>query len=77
MNKILSYINIKNKFNKKMNNENLGKKQGVVVAEVILMIGITLVIVISCFFPAFRNLVEQIMTTITNWYTSAVANLTA
>lgn len=76
MNKILNYIDKKNKFIKK-ENKKLSKKQGIIVAEVILMVAVTLVIAISCFFPAFRNLIEQTITAVTNWYTSAIANLTA
>lgn len=79
--KSFNFENIKNKFRKKEGKKedknNLTKKQGVIVAELILVLGVTLVIAISCFFPAFRNLIEQTVTTITNWYTSAVANLTA
>lgn len=53
----------------------LSKKQGVVMAEAVLMIAISLVLVISYFYPTFRNIIEQTVTTISNWYTSALASL--
>lgn len=73
MNKILGYINTKGKVFK--SNKKLSKKQGVVMAEAILMIAISLVLVITYFYPTFRNIIEQTVASIANWYTSALATL--
>ena len=53
----------------------LKKKQGVALAENILLISISLVIIISIFFPVFRNIINDSLASVANWFTSALASI--
>ncbi len=51
------------------------KKQGVALAENILLISISLVIIISIFFPVFRNIINDSLASVANWFTNALASI--
>lgn len=72
MNKILG---IKKCIKKGEKNKKLSKKQGVVLAETVLMIAIGLVIGITIFYPTFRNIINETLASVSNWYTTALLNL--
>lgn len=73
--KVLNGINNKYKFPKKQNNKKISDKNGIVLAETILIIAISLVIVITIFYPTFKNIINETLVTISNWYVSALGNL--
>ena len=55
--------------NKKIK-ENLKSQRGSEVLQVILVAGIILVLIITLFYPQMQNLFNNVMETITNWFTN-------
>lgn len=51
------------------------KKRGVAVAEAILLIGISLVIVMTLFYPQISNMMSEALMRVTNWFNNAITNL--
>lgn len=51
------------------------KRKGVALAETILLIGISLVIVITIFYPIFQNLVSGTLQSLSKWFDLSLVNL--
>lgn len=75
MRKIINNINKKMLLLKNKNERKLSKKQGVVLAETVLIIAISLVIIITVFYPTFRNIVNETFASISSWYKSTLSSL--
>ena len=49
---------------------NLKSKKGAEILQVVLIGGILLVLIITLFYPQIEQLLNNIMTTISNWFTN-------
>ncbi|MDD3303451.1 MAG: hypothetical protein PHP54_00865 [Clostridia bacterium] len=58
------------KLSKKMN-----RKKGSAVAETILLIGISLVIIIVVFFPQLKSMMNDALVTISTWFKTTLSNI--
>lgn len=66
---------IKNKFWKKKKISSLSHKSGVAVAETILLIGISLVIISVVFYPNLKTLIGNAFSNLEDWFNQAVATI--
>lgn len=66
---------IKNKFWKKKKIYSLSHKSGVAVAETILLIGISLVIISVVFYPNLKTLIGNAFSNLENWFNQAVTTI--
>ena len=53
----------------------INKKKGVALAETILLTSISLVIIMTIFYPTFRNIINETLASVANWFTSALVTI--
>lgn len=51
------------------------KNKGSVLAETVLLIAISLVVIITIFYPTFKSIVNETLTSISNWFTTSLNTL--